>query len=176
MFAHSRKPKGQVVNHASATNKWLRRAAINAAPVPEEAPPIVHQVLSSPGRPLEAETRALMETRFGYDFSGVRVHADSEAAESARAVNALAYTVGNDLVFSANRYAPHLPGGQRLLAHELTHVMQQQDSTSHASAQRDLRISHPTDTSEREAEAVSGLLERVPVTLGVPVQRPELVE
>lgn len=89
------------------------------------APPIVHQVLSSAGRSLDTETRAFMEPRFGRDFSGVRVHADSQAFESARAVNALAYTVGRDIVFNAGRYAPSTNEGRSLLAHELTHVAQQ---------------------------------------------------
>ncbi len=66
-----------------------------------EAPSIVHDVLRSPGQPLDPSTRAFMEPRFGYDFSRVRVHDDSRAAKSAEAVNAQAYTVGNQLVFGA---------------------------------------------------------------------------
>jgi hypothetical protein len=159
MFAHGTKAERTVASRVGATNQRLRRAAVNAMPVPDLVPPIVHQVLSSPGRPLEAETRALLGPRFGRDFSQVRVHADSRAAESARAVNALAYTVGNDLVFGANRYAPQLPGGQRLLAHELTHVMQQQGSTSQDWAHSDLGVSHPTDPLESEAEAVASSVE-----------------
>ncbi len=77
------------------------------------------------GRPLDASTRAFFEPRFGTDFSHVRVHTDGRAAESAWAVNALAYTVGRDVVFGAGQYAPGASTGQRLLAHELTHVMQQ---------------------------------------------------
>lgn len=90
-----------------------------------EAPAIVHDVLRSSGQPLDAGTRAFMEPRFGHDFSGVRVHTDARAAESARAVNALAYTVGKDVVFGEGQYAPGSGSGQRLLAHELTHVVQQ---------------------------------------------------
>lgn len=92
---------------------------------PGAAPPIVHQVLNSPGRPLDGATRSFMEPRFGHDFSGVRIHTDEQAAESAQSVNALAYTVGHDIVFGAGQYAPTLPAGQKLLAHELTHVVQQ---------------------------------------------------
>jgi hypothetical protein len=92
---------------------------------PGVAPPIVYQVLNSPGRPLDGATRNFMEPRFGHDFSGVRIHTDERAVESARSVNALAYTVGNDIVFGAGQYAPTLPAGQKLLAHELTHVVQQ---------------------------------------------------
>jgi hypothetical protein len=68
-----------------------------------------------------------MESRFNHDFSGVRVHTDNRADQSARAVNALAYTVGHDIVFSAGQYNPASTQGQRLMAHELTHVIQQSD-------------------------------------------------
>ena len=90
-----------------------------------EAPPIVHEVLRSPGPPLDVATSALMEPRFGHDFSRVRIHADAKAAESAQAIGARAYTVGRDIVFGAGQYAPRTSAGQRLLAHELTHVLQQ---------------------------------------------------
>lgn len=89
------------------------------------APPIAHKVLRSPGQPLHAKARAIMEPRFRYDFSKVRVHTDARSAESARAVNALAYTVGQQIVFGAGQYAPETSIGQHLLAHELTHVVQQ---------------------------------------------------
>jgi len=89
------------------------------------APPIVHEVLRSPGQPLDAATRAFFEPRFGTDFDQVRVHTDAKAAESARAVNALAYTVGQNVVFREGQYAPGTSGGQRLLAHELVHMVQQ---------------------------------------------------
>ena len=92
---------------------------------PAIVPPIVHEVLRSPGRPLDPATRAFMEPRFGHDFSQVRVHVDGKASESARAVNALAYTAGRDVVFDTGQYAIETPAGKRLLAHELTHVVQQ---------------------------------------------------
>lgn len=98
----------------------------NLSPVPES----VYDVLESDGQSLDSETRAFMEPRFGHDFSQVRIHADSHAAESARDVDALAYTVGNQIVFGASRYAPETPQGQCLLAHELTHVVQQNGSPS----------------------------------------------
>jgi Domain of unknown function (DUF4157) len=88
-------------------------------------PSIVHDVLHSPGQALDPTPRAFMEARFGRDFSGVRVHSDARAAESARAVNALAYTVGHDIVFGAGQYRPGMGAGTLLLAHELTHVVQQ---------------------------------------------------
>jgi hypothetical protein len=90
------------------------------------APPVVHEVLRSPGQPLDAQTRAFMEPRFGRDFTAVRAHTDGKAAESARAVQALAYTVGTDVVFAHQQYAPATPSGKRLLAHELAHVVQQE--------------------------------------------------
>jgi hypothetical protein len=87
------------------------------------APQIVHNVLSSPGQPLDAATRSFFEPRFGHDFSQVRVHSDIKAAKSARAVNAQAYTVGNHVVFGGSVTQPRRNSG--LLAHELTHVVQQ---------------------------------------------------
>ena len=77
------------------------------------------------GQPLDSATRTGMESRFGSDFSQVRVHTDAKAAKSARAVNALAYTVGRDVVFGAGQYEPNRAEGARLLAHELAHVVQQ---------------------------------------------------
>jgi hypothetical protein len=93
-----------------------------------EAPPIVHEVLRSPGQQLDAGTRAFMEPRFGHDFSKVRVHTDAKAAESVRAVGARAYTVGSNVVFGAGEYGPGTQAGQTLLGHELAHVVQQSSS------------------------------------------------
>ncbi len=87
--------------------------------------PLIQNVLSSPGQPLDAATRSFMEPRFGQDFSGVRVHTDGQAAESAREVNARAYTVGRDVVFGVGQYTPGTDEGKRLMAHELAHVGQQ---------------------------------------------------
>ncbi|WP_210262044.1 eCIS core domain-containing protein [Bradyrhizobium aeschynomenes] len=89
------------------------------------APPVVHDVLRSPGQPLDAATRADLEPRFGRSFAAVRIHTDANAAASARAVGAQAYTVGHNVVFGNGHYAPQSPAGRRLLAHELTHVVQQ---------------------------------------------------
>jgi hypothetical protein len=152
----------------------LQRTAVRSGTV-GDVPPIVHEVLRSPGQSLDAKTRAFMEHRFNqdfsrvkvhvapqlsgltigpandrheqqadrvadsimqsapsheashkrYDFGQVRVHTDSRAAESARAVNARAYTVAHNMVFAADQYAPETKEGRRLLAHELTHVIQQ---------------------------------------------------
>jgi hypothetical protein len=90
---------------------------------PEIAPPIVHDVLRSPGHPLKPAARSRFEHRFGYDFSAVRIHTGDHAAESARAVNAAAYAAGNHVVFAAGRERTDA-GDDHLLAHELVHVMQ----------------------------------------------------
>lgn len=96
------------------------------------APSIVNDVAGSSGQPLDAATRAFMEPRFGHDFSNVRVHADGRAAAAARAVNAQAYTIGRDIVFGGGRYQPSTSEGKLLLAHELTHVVQQQGGAAQA--------------------------------------------
>jgi hypothetical protein len=89
------------------------------------APASVDETVRSPGQTLDAATRDFMETRFGYDFGGVRVHADARAAGSARDIAAQAYNVGSHIVFGAGRFDPGSGAGGRLLAHELTHVVQQ---------------------------------------------------
>jgi Domain of unknown function (DUF4157) len=91
----------------------------------DAAPASVDQALTSPGRPLEPALRQDMEQRFGHNFSQVRVHSGAAAEQSARDVNAHAYTVGHDIVFGAGRFAPGTHEGRRLIAHELTHVRQQ---------------------------------------------------
>src|SRR5258708_10028074 len=97
----------------------LQRSGANQTEA-SAVPPIVHEVLRSPGQPLDAATRAFMEPRFGHDFSRVRVHTDARAAESAKAVNARAYTVGSNIVFGTNRYRGDFSGAFSL-AHELAH-------------------------------------------------------
>ena len=104
----------------------LSPAAPDSAGV--HAPPGVDKVLNSPGRPLDARTRSMMEPRFGFDFSRVRVHSGEEAERSEREVNALAYTVGPNIVFAKGQYQPAERSGSRLLAHELAHVVQQSRS------------------------------------------------
>jgi hypothetical protein len=93
------------------------------------APSIVHEVLSSPGRPLDRSTRNFFEPRFGHDFGHVRIHTDARAVESAHAVDALAYTVGRNIVIDSER-VPDTEKSRRLLAHELVHTVQQQRSPS----------------------------------------------
>jgi len=117
----------------------------------ETAPPIVHEALRSSGRPLDPSTRSVMEPRFEYDFSRVRVHTGAKAAESARAVNALAFTVGSDIVFGNGLYAPDTANGRKILAHELTHVVQQ----GGASPAGPILIGPANDPQERHAERVA---------------------
>lgn len=93
------------------------------------APPIVDSALRSGGKPLDHPTRFFMESRFGYDFSNVKVHTGTMAAKSAQSINALAYTSGNHIVFKEGQYSPETKRGRRLLAHELTHVVQQKTNT-----------------------------------------------
>ena len=129
----------------------LQRRAVGNGP--DVAPPIVHGVLRSPGRPLDDATRGFMESRFGHDFSGVRVHTGGRAAESAQAVNALAYTVGNHVAFDSGQYAPGGTEGKRLLAHELTHVVQQQGSPSAVGSR--LPVGPPRGAAESEAGCIA---------------------
>lgn len=110
---------------AQCKAKRLELQRRSAAPGPGHAPPIVHDVLGSPGKPLEDGTRSHFESRLGLDLQAVRVHDDPAAAASADSVEALAYTVGDDVVFAAGRYDSRSTHGRHLLAHELTHVAQQ---------------------------------------------------
>lgn len=103
----------------------LQRAAISG--VPAVTPQIEASIgaLRGGGQPLDASVRGFMEPRFGHDFSNVRIHTDSHAAETAQSVSALAFAVGRDVVFGAGQYQPGTDAGKRLIAHELTHVVQQ---------------------------------------------------
>jgi len=106
------------------------------------------------GQPLPAVTRTFFEPRFGYDFSQVRLHTDARAAQAAQAVNARAFTIGQDVVFGPGQYAPETDQGQRLLAHELTHVVQQSSL-----------LSPTTSTLQRQAAPTSAAAETAPETV-----------
>jgi hypothetical protein len=114
------------------------------------APAIVQDVLASSGRPLDQSARPSLEAAFGHDFGSVRVHTDERAAESARTVRALAYTVGRHIVFADGHYAPGTTAGRTLLAHELAHVVQQSAARWRAP---EIAIAPDGDRAEREAEA-----------------------
>jgi hypothetical protein len=118
------------------------------------APPIVHDVLSSPGQQLAATTRAFFEPRFGHDFGDVRVHAGTRAAESVRSVSAQAYTVGNHVVLGAGRSVQDGAIGDRLLAHELAHVVQQQGESSATHNEIAQRQSQDTAVAHSDVKAL----------------------
>ena len=124
-----------------------------------EAPSAVHDTLASPGAPLDAGTSAVMSERMGHDFSGVRIHTDAKADASAKAVNANAYTVGRDLVFAAGHYQPHAPSGQRLIAHELAHVVQQGAASAPVALRRDGPTGPDAPLKEAKKEDAVGAVE-----------------
>jgi hypothetical protein len=125
----------------------------------DDAPDQVRSVLSRSGEALDPGVSTDMSARLGADLSEVRIHRDTAASESARAVNANAYTVGSDIVFQSGQYDPSSPAGQRMLAHELTHVVQQRagavDGTEVGGG---LALSHPSDRYEREASSAADRL------------------
>jgi Domain of unknown function (DUF4157) len=122
-----------------------------SGPLPsQETPAVAREALRSPGQPLDGNTRRFMESRFQYDFSRVRVHANDAASRGAQAVNALAYTVGTDIVFGSRQYQPETMDGRRLLAHELTHVVQQQ--TGRAASMQRQSDEDGDDSLEQEAD------------------------
>lgn len=140
----------------------LQRAVGNAS---------VGDVVSSGGSPLDAGVREDMEGRFGQDFSDVRVHTGSAAHDSAKSVNAQAYTVGSNIVFQRDKYDPASDSGKHMLAHELTHVVQQRsgpvEGTDNGSG---VKVSDPSDRFERDAVANADRMMSAPAA---PVQRCE---
>jgi hypothetical protein len=134
--------------------KTAGNASVTAA-LEEQEPSLVKDVVGSGGgSPLDRDTRGFMESRLGADFGDVRVHTDGRATESAKSVQAHAYTVGNDVVFQSGKYEPQTQSGQRMLAHELTHVVQQRSGPVDGTpAPGGIKISHPSDSFERAAES-----------------------
>lgn len=141
----------------------LQRSAFGQAP--QAAPPIVHEALRSPGVPLDAASRAFMEPRFGHDFSRVRIHIGPEAVRSARAVGARAYAISRHVVFSDGQYTPQTPAGRHLLAHELAHVIQQEQSIE--ALDESIRIGSHDEWTERKAQAAADM-----ISSGLQVQMP----
>jgi hypothetical protein len=133
----------------------LSRKAAGGAPGSARcaAPAVALEAVRSPGAPLEPGVRGFMESRFSHDFGQVRVHADAKATQAAGAVNALAYTVGHDVVFKSGQYAPESERGRHLLAHELAHVVQQEGSASSLQRQAEFESEADTVASDTEAEA-----------------------
>jgi hypothetical protein len=148
-----------------------RKLAPSSSRAGNHVPPSVHRVLAEPGTSLDATIRAQMEQRFGFEFSGVRVHADAEAARSAQEVHAQAYTVGRHVVFASGRYAPQSFEGRALLAHELTHVVQQGAQTVHRS---DTLAIAPHDKHEAQAECAAHAASRGDPVLGASQNRMDL--
>jgi hypothetical protein len=128
-----------------ATGRSGKEAAADRETIPTD----------SPGHALDHGTREFMEPRFGADFSDVRVHTDSRAAQSADTLAANAYTKGRDIYFGAGKYAPRSREGQHLLAHELTHTVQQGEANVARSQTESLRLSTPGEPLEREAEQIA---------------------
>ncbi|MBZ2197041.1 eCIS core domain-containing protein [Occultella gossypii] len=149
----------------------LQRAIGNAGVselVEQERSPVLDVIGSGGGSALDEGVRTDMEARLGHDFSDVRVHTDGAASDSAAAVNAHAYTVGSNVVFQRDRYDPASQAGRTMLAHELTHVVQQRGGPVDGTPTGDgVRVSDPSDRFEQEAAANA---ERV-MSGPAPVQR-----
>ena len=129
----------------------IQRKEARRGPGLGRVPTSVYDTVRRSGQPLDAATRRFMETRFGHDFGGVRVHAGTRAGSSARAVEAAAYTVGSHVVFSPGQYAPASSQGRQLLAHELAHVVQQRAAPAVGQ----------TDGQRRPATATRGVRQAV---------------
>jgi hypothetical protein len=141
---------GASEGECESCKKKLQRRATGVGP--DTAPAIVHKVLRTPGQPLDEPTRSFFQPLFGHDFARVRVHTSEDAARSARSVNALAYTVGHHVVFDSGQYAPGTPAGRQLIAHELTHVLQQGNGEE---ADRNLRVGPTGDHYEQQADQIA---------------------
>lgn len=145
-------------------------AALEDSAVPDEEPSPVHDVIGSGGQSLDPEVRADMEARLGQDFGDVRVHHDARAEESAKSVNAYAYTVGSDIVFQRGHYDPSSDAGRITLAHELTHVIQQREGpVDGTAAPGGIHLSDPGDRFEREASANAERVMAAPASTGAAV-------
>jgi hypothetical protein len=146
----------RTVGNASVGHLIARQAAQREEDEPAERSPVLDIVGKGGGRPLEPALRREMEGRLGADFGAVRVHADSQASQSAQAVNAHAYTVGTDVVFRSDRWNPDSTDGKTTLAHELTHVLQQSAGPVSGTSTGDgIRVSDPSDSFERAADATA---------------------
>jgi hypothetical protein len=148
----------QAAGNAGVAGLVAQRRASSVADADDREgdPSPVHDVVGSQGTPLAPDTRADMEAAVGHDFGDVQVHTDATAAASARSVQAHAYTVGNHVVFGEGRYRPETPEGRHTLAHELTHVVQQrQGPVDGTAADGGIKVSHPSDRFEQEAESVA---------------------
>lgn len=156
-----RSAKAAPTGPAPALKRPFRRSAEPA----RDPQTLVQRTVASGGEALPTHVRSYFEPRFAFDFGKVRLHTGADAHASCRAIGAGAYTVGNDIAFAAGRYSPQTIQGRRLLAHELSHVVQQ--SRAAASGVQGFGISEPTDAAEREADAASRIVaggQRVQIT------------
>jgi hypothetical protein len=149
----------------SGTTPRIQRNTAQTSEEADTAPASVDRVLASSGRPLDPALQQDMGNRFSYDFSRVRVHSGATAEQSARDVNANAYTVGHNIVFGAGQYSPGAQEGRRLLAHELTHVVQQGESHAPSSATQTLRAQPKKKTPAKKTKP------KVPMTCGRPSRK-----
>jgi hypothetical protein len=161
-YAPARAPR---TVHGEASLMHLQRMAGNASvvqmlaeegeiPSQEDRSPVHDVIGKGGGSPLDEGTRSSMESRFGQDFSDVRVHTDAQASASAEAVGANAYTVGNEIAFRSGHFDASSPTGQRTLAHELSHVVQQRNGpVDGTEAAGGIKLSDPSDRFERAADA-----------------------
>ena len=152
----------------------LQRAVGNLGSRTLMRSPVLDVLASGSGSPLADPVREDMESRLGADFSGVRVHTGDEAHQSARAVNAHAYTVGSDIVFQRGNYDTDSQAGRTMLAHELTHVIQQRSGPVDGTpTEGGFKVSDPADRFEREAAANAEHVMSRPATVGVQRQEDE---
>lgn len=149
-------PVGSAARDAPLRIQPFRPQAGSATDV---APLSVERALAEHGQPLGDGLRHDMEQRFGYDFSRVRVHAGAQAAESAAELNAHAYAVGRDIVFGTGRFTPSTGTGRRLIAHELTHVVQQGGAARPGIVQRDLATPPPTAPAAAQADLTAAQID-----------------
>src|SRR5680860_90962 len=138
------------------------------------APSIVSEVVSSPGQSMDKGTQITMENSFGTDFSSVRIHNDDRAQSSAKTISAQAYTYGSHIVFGRGKYEPHTPSGKHLLAHELTHVMQQgADIRRRVDPNASTTNGNSSTVDTATAEPPPATLVPVPASEGGPAPSPE---
>jgi hypothetical protein len=157
-YASHALPGGSLASLSPSSVLHLQRVAgnqsVNSLLDQDQEPSPVHDVVGSGGgSPLDTQTKGFMEGRLGADFGDVRVHTGAKADESARSINAQAYTVGTDVVFQSGKYEPDTDSGRHVLAHELTHVVQQKAGpVAGTPSPGGIMISDPSDAFEQAAE------------------------
>ena len=159
------------VQHLQRTAGNEAVAQLMAGEPGEEESPVKTVAGSSGGQPLDESVRTRMESHLGADFSDVRIHTSTQADESARSLHAQAYTVGSDIAFRNGLYSPDTDDGQRMLAHELTHVVQQRSGpVDGTSVPGGIKVSHPSDRFEQEAErSADAFMSAAPPEAAAPV-------